>query len=43
MFEAIMTRFDGLEVDGDLDSLPRLHSNLIDGYAEVPIKWSGIA
>ena len=39
MFEALLTRFDGLEVAGPVDSLPRVHSNLIDGYAHVPIRW----
>jgi cytochrome P450 len=43
MFEAIVTRFEGLEVDGDPADFPRVHSNLIDGFAELPIKWKSIA
>ncbi|WP_419918535.1 cytochrome P450 [Candidatus Poriferisocius sp.] len=43
MFEAIVDRFDGLELDvDDPDSLPRLHSNLIDGYAELPLRWRAV-
>ena len=43
MFEAILTRFEGLEVDGDPATFPRVHSNLIDGFAELPIRWDRIA
>jgi cholest-4-en-3-one 26-monooxygenase len=43
MFEQIITRFDGLEIDGDPDEMPRVHSNLIDGFAELPIRWKAIA
>ena len=39
MFEALLTRFDGLELAAPADSLPRVHSNLIDGYSHVPIRW----
>ena len=42
MFEALLTRFDGLEVAADVDTLPRVHSNLIDGYAQVPIRWDSL-
>jgi cholest-4-en-3-one 26-monooxygenase len=42
MFEAILTRFEGLEVTADPDSLPRVNSNLIDGLAEMPVRWSGV-
>ena len=42
MFEAILTRFDGLEVTADPDSLPRVYSNLIDGFAEMPVSWSAV-
>jgi cholest-4-en-3-one 26-monooxygenase len=42
MFEALLTRFDGLEVNGDLDDFPRVHSNLIDGFAHVPIRWTAL-
>jgi len=42
MFEEILTRFEGLEVTADPDSLPRVHSNLIDGFAEMPVRWSAV-
>jgi cholest-4-en-3-one 26-monooxygenase len=40
MFDAILTRFEGLEVDGDVDDMPRVRSNLIDGFAHLQVKWS---
>ena len=43
MFEQIVTRFEGLSVDGDTRRMPRVHSNLIDGFAELPIRWTSIA
>ncbi len=43
MFEQIVTRFEGLSVDGDAHQMPRVHSNLIDGFAELPIRWTSIA
>lgn len=42
MFEQILTRFEGLRVDGDPTEFPRVHSNLIDGFAELPIAWDRI-
>jgi cholest-4-en-3-one 26-monooxygenase len=42
MFEAILTRFEDLELTTDPASLPRVHSNLIDGLAEMPVRWSGV-
>jgi cholest-4-en-3-one 26-monooxygenase len=42
MFEAILTRFEGLELAADPASLPRVNSNLIDGLAEMPVRWSGV-
>src|SRR5436305_7597646 len=39
MFEALLHRFDGLEVTEPVAALPRVHSNLIDGFAHVPIRW----
>jgi cholest-4-en-3-one 26-monooxygenase len=42
MFEALLTRFDGLEIAADVDTLPRVHSNLIDGYAHVPIRLDSL-
>ena len=43
MFEALLTRFHGLEVDGDPATFPRVHSNLIDGYAHLPITWDRVS
>ncbi|HEY3832286.1 MAG TPA: cytochrome P450 [Acidimicrobiia bacterium] len=42
MFEAIATRFQGLALEGDPADFPRLHSTIIDGFAEVPIHWQAI-
>ena len=42
MFEAILTRFEGLEVDRRPRRAPRVHSNLIDGFAEMPVRWSAV-
>ena len=42
MFEEILTRFDGLRYVGDPSTYERVHSNLIDGYAHVPIEWDSI-
>jgi cytochrome P450 len=42
MFEAIVTRFEDLEADGDPDEMPRVFSNLIDGYARLPVRWSAV-
>jgi cytochrome P450 len=42
MFEAILTRFVGLEVAAPVATLPRVHSNLIDGFAHVPVRWESI-
>jgi cholest-4-en-3-one 26-monooxygenase len=42
MFESILSRFVGLEVDGDPRTFPRVHSNLIDGYAHLPIRWDAV-
>ncbi|MSW92862.1 MAG: cytochrome P450 [Actinobacteria bacterium] len=43
MFEALLTRFHGLAVDGDPATFPRVHSNLIDGFAHLPITWERIS
>jgi cholest-4-en-3-one 26-monooxygenase len=43
MFEAILTRIDGLAVDADPARLPRVYSNFIDGLAQLPITWSAIS
>jgi len=43
MFEEILTRFEGLRFEGDPTDYPRVHSNLIDGFAHVPIAWDSIA
>ncbi len=42
MFEAILTRFEGLEVDGDPATFPRVNSVLIDGFSHLPIRWRGV-
>ncbi len=42
MFEQILSRFEGLRVDGDPVDFPRVHSNLIDGFSELPITWDRI-
>jgi len=42
MFDAILNRFEGLAVDGDPDTFPRVHSNLIDGFAHLPIRWDSV-
>jgi len=42
MFEAILTRFEDLEVTADPSTLPRVNSNLIDGFAEMPVRWSRV-
>lgn len=42
MFEAILTRFDGLTVDADVGELPRLYSNLIDGFTRLPVRWDAV-
>ena len=43
MFEQIVTRFEGLAPDGDPAEMPRVYSNLIDGFMELPITWKSIA
>ena len=42
MFESIITKFEGLEPLGDPDEMPRVRSNLIDGFMELPITWKAI-
>ena len=42
IFEALLTRFVGIEVAAPLAELPRVHSNLIDGYAHVPVRWDSL-
>jgi cytochrome P450 len=42
MFETVLSRFEGLAVDADLDTLPRLYSNLIDGYQRLPVRWDSV-
>ncbi len=42
MFDAIVNRFVDLEVTVDPSTLPRVNSNLIDGYASMPIRWSDV-
>ena len=42
MFEAILTRFEGLELAADPATLGRVNSNLIDGLAEMPVTWRAV-
>jgi len=42
MFRELLTRFKGLELDTEQSKLPRVWSNLIDGLAEMPIRWDDI-
>jgi len=42
MFEAILTRFDGLELDAEVADLPRVNSVLIDGLAHMPVRWRAV-
>ena len=42
MFEAILSRFDGLEVDADPAGLPRVNSVLIDGFSHLPVRWRSV-
>lgn len=42
IFEAIATRFENLELTADPATLPRPYSNIVDGFAEVPVTWSAI-
>jgi cholest-4-en-3-one 26-monooxygenase len=43
MFEVIATRFAGLTVTADPATLPRVNSNLIDGFVHLPIRWDSLA
>jgi cytochrome P450 len=42
MFEAILTRFEGLEAAADPAGLRRVNSNLIDGFAHLPVRWRAV-
>jgi len=42
MFGAIFGRFEGLEIDGDPATFPRVNSSLIDGFAHLPVRWTAI-
>jgi cytochrome P450 len=42
MFEALLTRFRGLAIAGDPATMPRVHSNLIDGFAHLPVAWDDV-
>ena len=42
MFESLFTRFHDLEIDGIAADMPRVHSNLIDGFAHLPVRWSRV-
>ena len=42
IFESLLTRIRGLRLDGDPATLPRVHSNLIDGPATLPLAWDEV-
>lgn len=42
MFRELLTRIKGLELAAEQSELPRVWSNLIDGLAEMPIRWDEI-
>ena len=42
VFESLLTRFVGLEVDGVAADMPRVHCNLIDGFAHLPVRWDAV-
>jgi cytochrome P450 len=42
MFESILGRFEGLDLAAEPADLTRVHSNLIDGFTEVPITWERV-
>jgi cytochrome P450 len=42
IFETLLTRIEGLRLDADPATLPRVHSNLIDGPATLPLAWDEI-
>jgi cytochrome P450 len=42
MFEALLARFEGLEVAADPTTLPRVNSSLIDGFAHLPVRWDKV-
>lgn len=42
MFKELLTRVKDLEVEAEVASLPRVWSNLIDGFASMPVRWSEI-
>jgi len=42
MFDTILSRFEGMRIEGDPASFRRVNSNLIDGFATVPIGWDSI-
>ncbi len=42
MFRELLTRFEGLALATEVGDLRRVHSNLIDGLAEMPIRWDSL-
>jgi cytochrome P450 len=42
IFDAIVNRFEGLELAVDPATAPRLHHNIIQGFRELPVTWSAI-
>jgi cytochrome P450 len=42
MFEAILTRFPGLALVDEPAALPRVNSNLVDGFAHLQVAFDGV-
>jgi cytochrome P450 len=42
MFDAIVHRFEGLDLAADPATAPRLHHNIVQGFAAMPVTWSAI-
>ena len=42
IFDAIVHRFEGLELAADPATAPRLHHNIIQGFRALPVTWSAI-
>jgi cytochrome P450 len=42
IFDAIVHRFEGVELAADPATAPRVHHNIIQGFREMPVTWSAI-
>jgi cytochrome P450 len=42
IFDAIVNRFEGLELATDPATAPRVHHNIIQGFTAMPVTWSAI-